>query len=96
MDDASHNVVLVRDPTTAMESILRRFWNWDAEHRSVDTLAREETFFDAAHSHRATLGSFNAASTREVRDHVGVKKNASTLRETLKRDDHLGPNRMSL
>ena len=41
----------------------------------------------------ATQGCFNCTSTLEcLSDRKGVKKNASTLRETLRRDDHLGPN----
>ena len=45
----------------------------------------------------ATRGRFNRTSTLEcLSDRKGVKKNASTLRETLRRDEHLGPNHMSL
>ena len=40
------------------------------------------------HCHLPTLSVFS--------DQIGIKKNASTLRETLRRDDHLGPKRMSL
>ena len=44
----------------------------------------------------ATQGCFNRTSTLEcLSDHKGVKNEASTLRETSKRDDHLGPNEMS-
>ena len=39
------------------------------------------------HCHLPTLSVFS--------DQIGIKKNASTLRETLRRDDHLGPNEMS-
>ena len=46
---------------------------------------------------RATRGCFNRTSTLEcLSDHKGVKNEASTLRETSKRDDHLGSNRTSL
>ena len=39
-----HHVVLVRDVLATHESILRRFWKWDARPGGgVDTLAREET-----------------------------------------------------
>ena len=40
---------------------------------------------------RATKGCFNGTSTLEcLGDHICVKNHASTLRETLKRDDHRG------
>ena len=43
----------------------------------------------AACAVRATQGCFNCTSTLEcLSDHKGVKKEASTFRKTLKRDDH--------
>ena len=38
----------------------------------------------------ATRGRFNGTSTRLLSDHRGIKKHASALRETLKRDEHRG------
>ena len=43
LDKARHHVVLVRDVTSTLESILRRFWIFDERPGGqVDTLAREE------------------------------------------------------
>ena len=42
--DLRQNVVLVRDPAAAAESVLRRFWQFDNRTGgTVDTLAREES-----------------------------------------------------
>ena len=49
-DPATHHVVLVRDALTSFESILRRFWQFRRGGGEVDTLAREESFFAAAHN----------------------------------------------
>ena len=48
LEPLQHHVVLIRDTTSTMESILRRFWQFDVTE--VDTLAREESMFADAHA----------------------------------------------
>ena len=46
--EGHHHIVLVRDPRSAFESVLRRFWRFRTHGGEVDTLAREETVFAAS------------------------------------------------
>ena len=47
---AAMRVVLVRDAVSSLESVLRRFWIFESNGGTVDTLAREEAMFEAAHN----------------------------------------------